>query len=83
MTKHPKTESLRKFLSRSGWQTEDNVIWRRGDLRVALPVPTGWSLAKLDINAPRDFTEVATGIGIAELERRLKASCPETNRPDE
>ena len=67
-------QSLRKFLIGNGWRTEDNVIWRHGDLRITLVMPTGWRLAKLDINAPRDFTEVATGVTIAELEGCLKAN---------
>lgn len=67
-------QSLRKFLGGNGWQTEDNVNWKRGDLRVALVMPTGWSLAKLDINAPRDFTGVANGVSVADLERCLKAN---------
>jgi hypothetical protein len=67
-------QSLRKFLGGSGWQTEDNVIWKRGDMRVALAMPTGWNLAKLDINAPRDFTEVANGASVAELEQCLKTN---------
>jgi hypothetical protein len=73
MTKHSKTKSLRKFLIRNGWQTEDNVIWQRGDLKIALAMPTGWVLAKRDFNAPRDYSTVASGIGIVELERYLKA----------
>ena len=72
MTKQSQTESLRNFLSGNGWQTQDNIVWKRGDLKVALTMPKGWVLAKLDINAPRDYTEVGRGTDLAELERHLK-----------
>jgi hypothetical protein len=65
-------KSLQRFLDGNGWQSEDKVIWKRGDLRVALLMPMGWSLAKPDINAPRDLIEVATGVNVAELDKCLR-----------
>lgn len=73
MTKHSKTEPLGKELLKSGWQTEDGFAWKRGDLKIAFVKPRGWVLYKLDINAPRDYSEIASGVSGSELERYLKA----------
>ena len=73
MTERSKTEPLRKILIKNGWQTEDDFTWKRGGLKIAFVKPAGWVLAKLDINAPRAYSEVASGISGAELEGYLKA----------
>lgn len=72
MTRHSRTGSLQSFLKKEGWQTEDNIIWERGNLKVARLMPRGWVLAKRDIYAPSDYRNVASGISISELEKRLK-----------